>query len=213
MVSHSSSCKLVVLVILALQINLFATAFDGGDDVNIVLKSPHQAPSDQDMEEEPLSCHRLRMSIPRHLHPEALKSGRCAGIDNQGGIWSCPQDRQPKRSDFHFGLHCEDMELLFSLYSADEMAGLPQDIFGFDYQSWCKCPNNNNNVIDNNTNGNAHNSNNNLGCDLCTNGMILNQNVQDSIFNGETAADKRFQLTCAEAAEYARYITNEERII
>ena len=203
MASHtpiSSSRKIVAIAIMALQMTLFAAAFDS--DVNIMApQTPPEQHGDEPCHLEP-RFDRLRMTIPRHLQPKALQSGSC-GVGNedtnQGNWLSCPEDKTNRpRSDFYLGLHCGDMELLFSLYNADELAGHPQDFFGFDYESWCNCSNYNST--------NARNGD----CNLCSNGMIMKQSFHDSIFNSETA-DQRFQLTCAEAAEYARHITNKEK--
>mmetsp|Transcript_40005 Transcript_40005/g.96536 ORF Transcript_40005/g.96536 Transcript_40005/m.96536 type:complete len:271 (-) Transcript_40005:1105-1917(-) len=194
-----SSRRLVAIVILILQMNLFVAAFDG--DANM---APHTS-SEQHVEDHEScdmerSLERLRTIIPQHLHPEALQyGGRGVGNEDNQGIWKCPEDETNRlRSDFYLGLHCEDMELLFSLYNSDEMTLHPQDVLGFDYQLWCNRPNANNTKV------------HNVYCDLCTDGMIMKQHLHDSIFNDDTP-DERFQLTCAEASEYAQHITNEER--
>ncbi|CAJ1959732.1 unnamed protein product [Cylindrotheca closterium] len=141
------------------------------------------------------------MNLPAHLQPAALKSGTAPWNEEQE-VWLCPDHRSPsdrRRIDYYTGMDCEEMEVLFSLYRADEMP--TQYAFGFDYQSWCKCP--------------GVTAKPEQSCELCPgdDGGIEKEN-DDTRLNAiflVSRGGKSIVMSCSQAMEYAFYITNEDR--
>lgn len=144
------------------------------------------------------------MGLPVHLRPAALSSSTDENWNEEQQIWLCPDQSGPgdlRRVDFHNGLGCADVELLFSLYTSNEVANMnPQEALGFDYPSWCQCPGASTSVRDEMRNT----------CEMCPDGQRVRKYRLKDLFT-VTRGGRTTELSCGRALEYARHITSEDR--
>jgi hypothetical protein len=119
--------------------------------------------------------------------------------------WLCPTKeapRNPKRGDFIRFEKCGATEFLFSILKAGEIKDARTD-FGFDYPAWCECP--------------GVTLDNDFDCQFCPGDTNIKAGYHDQIFNSGTQNVRDpngkwdYRRTCAQAEDYTRYVTKDDR--
>ncbi|KAL3924185.1 MAG: hypothetical protein SGILL_001205 [Bacillariaceae sp.] len=118
----------------------------------------------------------------------------CPGVQHE--CFLCPDGSAPGNPDrgeaWATNANCRGLEFLFSAFTADECSVYP-DVFGVDFAAFCVCPGVEEPPLDN------------PECSICNGQAVVNPDFQyASKEDGAT-----FDRTCAQAENFARYITTE----